>query len=217
MSQASTITYTPPVAQQRVGQLLSYLLHPLFLPLLMGWWLLYQHPVYPLLANAEQRIRWVAMLGVVTLFLPAFVVFLLWRLQFISNVYLRSQRERIIPLNVCILFYFWAYYVLRNLEGVPPALVQWSLGVFIASAAALFTNIFFKISLHTLGFGGLVGFVAWQTATDAHWPPALLPWVLIVAGLAGTARLACQAHKPGEVYAGYLAGVICQVAAGLAS
>jgi hypothetical protein len=33
----------------------------------------------------------------------------------------------------------------------------------------------------------------------------------------GTARLIRNAHEPSDIYAGYLAGVICQVAAGIAT
>jgi hypothetical protein len=202
----------------RIGaQLFSYLLHPLFIPAVVSWLLLYRHTVYFLVIDDQSRIRLLAMIVVVTLFFPAFVVFLLWRLKFISNLYLETQRERIIPLNVSIIFYFWAYYVSRNLDVVPPALVQWLMGVFITASAALFTNIFFKISLHTLAFGGAITFMAWQLATDPHWPRLWLLITMLLAGIAGTARLARRAHSPSEIYAGYLAGAICQIAAGLAS
>jgi peptidase E len=40
----------------------------------------------------------------------------------------------------------------------------------------------------------------------------MLPVVLLIAGLTGTARLLREAHSAGEVYAGYLAGAICQLA-----
>jgi hypothetical protein len=199
------------------AQVFSYLLHPLFIPLVVAWLLLYQHPVYSLVVDPPSRLRLIAMIGLVTLFFPAFVVFLLWRLKFISNIYLETQRERIIPLNISIIFYFWAFYVVRNLDVVPPALLQWLMGVFITSSAALFTNIFFKISLHALGFGGLIAFMGWQLATDPHWPRAWLLAALLLGGMVGTARLIKKAHQPSEVYAGYLAGVICQIAAGIAS
>jgi len=113
------------------------------------------------------------------------------------------------------LFYFWAYYVSRSIEAVPPAFLQWMLGVFLCGCAAEFTNIFKKISLHMIGMGGLVAFMAWQQATDAHWPTWWVPMALLLAGLVGTARLLKNAHAPSEVYAGFLAGIICQLAAGL--
>jgi membrane-associated phospholipid phosphatase len=48
--------------------------------------------------------------------------------------------------------------------------------------------------------------------TDPFWPFWMLPVVLLIAGLTGTARLLREAHLPSEVYAGYLAGAICQLA-----
>jgi membrane-associated phospholipid phosphatase len=89
------------------------------------------------------------------------------------------------------------------------------LGVFLCGCAAEFTNIFKKISLHMIAMGGLVAFMAWQQATDAHWPVWWVPMTLLLAGLVGTARLLKNAHAPSEVYAGFLAGIICQLAAGV--
>ena len=131
-------------------------------------------------------------------------------------MYLEDQKERIIPLVGGLIFYFWAYYVGRNLEYMPPSLQQWLLGVFLCSCAAMFTNIFKKISLHSIGVGGFITFCALQQATDPHWQGKWLFIGLLAGGLVGTARLVKNAHEPSEVYAGYLAGIICQVAAAIA-
>jgi hypothetical protein len=113
------------------------------------------------------------------------------------------------------MFYFWAYYVSRNLEAIPQSLQQWLLGVFLCSCAAMFVNIFRKISLHAIGMGGTIAFAAWQQATDNHWPHFKLLASMLLAGMVGTARLIRSAHKPADVYAGYLAGAICQWASGV--
>jgi hypothetical protein len=198
---------------QSVGQVWSYLLHPLFLPLIISGLILYRHPLVSLLANDGEKIRLMVMTGINTILFPALIVFLLWRLKFVQNMYMTTQRERIIPLSVSVIFYFWAWYVSRNLDFAPQALQQWLLGVFLASCAANFTNIFFKLSLHTLGWGGVIGFFLARSFTDQYWPAGWIIPALLLAGLAGTARLLKSAHQPAEVYAGYLAGIICQVAA----
>ncbi len=65
-----------------------------------------------------------------------------------------------------------------------------------------------------IGLGGMAAFCAWQQATDIYWPAYLLPVSLLLSGIVGTARLICRAHEPSEIYAGFLAGIICQLAVG---
>jgi hypothetical protein len=197
------------------AQLISWLAHPLFIPAYVAAILLFGHRINMLMIPYETRVRIMAMVMINTVLFPGLLVFLLWRLGFLKSVYMATTKERIIPLTVGLMFYFWAYYVGRNLEVIPFALQQWLLGVFLCSCAAMFVNIWKKISLHGIGMGGLVSFCAWQQATDNHWPMFLLLPSVIIAGLVGTARLIRGAHEPSDVYAGFLAGIICQVAAGI--
>ncbi len=186
----------------------SYLLHPLFLPSLITAYIVFAHPVYRLLLGRFTAMQaWISV-TLNTVLYPALLVFLLWRLKFIESIQLRTQKERIVPLVVNILFYFWAWYVSRNVETFPLVLRQWLMGIFLSSCAAMFTNIFMKMSLHAIGWGGVAAFCILQQANDANWPQMLTPVVLVLAGLVGTARLALGAHKPGEVYGGFLAGAI---------
>ncbi len=69
-------------------------------------------------------------------------------------------------------------------------------------------TIFYRISLHTIAWGGLTGiFVALCLRFGLvfiHW----LIGIIILAGFSGYARLATQAHKTSEVYTGYVTGFI---------
>lgn len=199
---------------QIAAEVWSYIAHPLLVPGFIAAFLLLAHPLNGILLEATIRLRWLVMILLNTILFPALVTFLLWRLGFTSSVQLPTQRERIIPLVVSIIFYFWAWNVSRNLTDFPPMLVQWLLGVFLSSCAAMFVNIFMKMSLHTLGMGGLLMFniVAVQ-ADPMYWPLWMVQVAILAAGITGTARLLRQAHTPGQVYAGYLAGIICQLVA----
>ncbi len=198
---------------RRIAQVFAVLLHPLFIPGVVAAWILLLHPIHIILLPEGTRVRLLAMVLLNTVFFPALVVFLLWRLGFISGIQLKGQKERITPLIISIIFYFWAWNVSRNLEDVPQALIQWLLGVFLCSCAAMFTNIFMKISLHTLAMGSLMVFSLLMLLHDPYWPHWMLHLSILLAGISGTARLLREAHRPGEVYAGYLAGAMCQLAA----
>ena len=210
---AGRLSFSKPL--RALAQLVSWLAHPLFVPAIFAGILLFVHPINQLMIPYPVRIRIMAMVGINTVLFPGLLAFLLYRLGFMKSIYMESQKDRIIPLVVGIMFYFWAFYVGRNLDVIPPSLQQWLLGVFLCSCAAMFTNIWKKISLHGIGMGGAITFCAWQQATDTHWPSFLLIPVLIIGGLVGTARLIRGAHDPSDIYAGYLAGAICQVAAGI--
>jgi hypothetical protein len=210
MQAAPTILHAPPV--RVFAQVLSYILHPLFIPAALAAWLLLKHPLYTLLLNEPARVRLLAMVMLNTILFPGLIAFLLWKLGFIKSLHLDTQRERIFPLVANIIFYFWAWNVSRNLENIPTPLIQWLLGVFLTSCAAMFNNIFMKISLHTLAMGGWIAFSVLMMIHDPFWPTWMLPLSLVLGGLSGTSRLIREAHLQGEVYAGYLAGAMCMVA-----
>jgi len=197
------------------AELVSWIVHPLFIPAIVAWIILFQHPINQLMIPYEIRILKMAMVLINTVLFPGLVMFLLYRLGFLKSMFMHTMRDRIIPLNAAIFFYFWTYLVARNSETIPASLQQWLLGVFLCSCAAMFTNIWKKISLHGIGVGGLITFCAWQQATDNYWPKFILILAIILAGLVGSARLIREAHEPSDIYAGYLIGAICQVAAGI--
>src|SRR5258708_35677966 len=61
---------------------------------------------------------------------PAFSVFLLWRLQFITSIRLRTTKERILPYIIAMIFCWWTWNVFKNLSDVPPAACHFSLRAF---------------------------------------------------------------------------------------
>ncbi len=215
VSSASAELNQQPAALRIVAKFLSYLFHPLFIPLYITLVLLWLHPINSLLLDQKRRVLLTAAVFMSTAFFPAVSVFLLWRLQFVDNIYLRQQKERIIPFVISMFFYFWIYYVSRNLDYFPQSLRMFLLGVFLSSASALFANIYTKISMHGIAVGGLAGFAVLQQFTDVHWLPLWTHIAIIIAGVVCTARLILSAHKPVDIYSGFFTGVLCQVAAWL--
>ena len=202
-----------PMLLRVAAKLLSYIFHPVFVPAMVTAVLLWLHPMNKLLISDFNKPRLLAMVFLYTGFFPAFAVFLLWRLKFIKSIYLRTQKERIIPFVVAMFFIFWIYYVSRNLPSFPVSLRQFLMGVFLSSASALFANIYTKISMHGLAVGGMVAFAFTQQFTDAHWQSSWSLTALVIAGAVCSARLLLKAHRPVDVYAGFFTGVLCQVAA----
>ncbi len=74
-------------------------------------------------------------------------------------------------------------------------------------------NIFVKVSMHTTAAGGMLGLVIVLMIISPVNMAVPLFIALLIAGLVGTARLLLGAHKRGDVWLGYLIGIIVQVAA----
>lgn len=193
------------------AHVLSYIFHPLFIPAYVVAVLLWLQPFNSLLINSFYKPRMLAMVILYTAFFPAVVVFLAWRLKFVKNMYLQERTDRIIPFVASMFFYFWIYYVSRNLNYFPVSFKQFLLGVFLSSASALFANMYTKISMHGIAMGGMVGFMFRQLFVDGFFPREIALLGLLVAGAVCTARLILQTHKPIDIYAGFFVGILCQL------
>lgn len=195
------------------AHILSYIFHPLFIPSYVVGMLIWFHPFNNLIISSFYKPRMMAMVILYTAFFPGIVVFIAWRLKFIKNLYLEERTERIIPFVSTMFFYFWIYYVSRNLDYFPVPFKQFLLGVFLSSASALFANMYTKISMHGIAMGGLVGFMFRQLFMDGYFPINYAFIGLLIAGAVCTARLILNAHKPIDIYAGFFVGIACQLVA----
>jgi hypothetical protein len=193
-----------------LGQLVSIIFHPLFIPTYIFCLLMEVVPYE--FANISQ---WELTLRLFscfwwTAFLPAFAIFLLWRLQFISSILLKTQKERIVPFIFIMIMYWWMYYLSRNFTDQPLVLRFFYMGIFLSTVVGLILNSYLKISLHGMAAGGAVtaiGLFSWFYAIPL-WI-YLIPAVLL-AGLIATARMLVSDHSTREIYLGLVMGAICQ-------
>ncbi len=190
--------------------ILSWIFHPIFIPVYVIAFMVYLHPTYfaGFSQQAKQQTSLVVLLNMV--FFPLLSIVLLKALGFIESIYLHTQRDRIIPYIACSIFYFWAYLVFKKQGIYPTVLPSFIFGVFLSCNAALMANIYQKISIHAMGVGGWLGFflvVAFSQTMLMTWPVSM---VILIAGLVCTSRLLISDHTNKELYTGLFLGVICQ-------
>lgn len=196
-----------------IAKCLSYIFHPLFVPLWVALFLTYIHPTAFAGFSFPERRQVLLIIGLNLVFFPLLTVLLLKALGFIDSFYLESQRDRIIPYIAAGIFYFWAYTVFRQQPQYPLLLTSFILGAFLAASAALILNIYFKVSMHAIGIGGWLGIflvLAWQNSMQMTWP---LASVILITGLVCSSRLLLGKHQPGDMYAGVLVAVLFQLIA----
>lgn len=198
-------------ALQMAAKVISYLFHPLVIPLYMGWFFVYVLRLFPD-RTPWQQTQLIIQFFVSYTLLPLVTVLLLKGLGFIDSVYLKTQKERIIPFMASMIFYFWVWYVFKN-QSFPKPAILFSLAVFLVTCLGVFFNNYFKVSMHALSAGVVVILMIIVSLTSSTNYGPYLSITLLLAGLVCTARLLNADHKPFEVYAGLLLGTVAQLVA----
>ena len=198
-----------------LAHLFSYLFHPIFIPLYAVAFLVFIHPSYFSGFSMAAKKQTLLIVFINAVAFPILAVVLLKAVGFIQSIFLKTQKYRIIPYMSCGIFFFWAYLVFKNQTNYPLILSSFLLGVFLASSAALLANIYFKISMHATGVGGLLGIFLLIMKSNTM----LMTWPLCIAiaitGLVCTARLLISDHSIKEIYIGLIAGLLSQFVAAI--
>jgi hypothetical protein len=152
--------YKPSKVTIVFAKVISYLFHPLFIPTYIYLFLVYQFPME--FADTTELGMQLKLISVffITAFLPAFSVFLLWKLDFSNSVFLRTQKERIIPFFISMFMYWWMFYLSGNMKDQPAVLRFFFFGLFAATPIGVIINNYIKISLHGMAMSaGLMAMI----------------------------------------------------------
>ncbi|MCX6183305.1 MAG: hypothetical protein NT150_15435 [Bacteroidetes bacterium] len=198
------------------AKILSYLFHPLFMPT-YGLLLLFfsnQLTGFNLYAVPEAMAdnRMIFLIVILfTMILPGLSALILKRMGEIKSLEMNSNRERLLPFALTGGCYLLASVVLQNVVDHPNQLILIVLaGAQLAILLALVISVFWKISIHMIGIGGIVGTeILMMHLFHFSWD-LMLYGTLLIAGLVGFARLRLNAHQPFEVLAGFILGVITE-------
>lgn len=211
-----------------LSRLVSSLFHPIFI---LNYVLILLFLVNPYLfgiQDSKQKGLLFISVFLLSVFFPLFTIVVMKLVGFIDSIEIKDRKERIMPLIITGVFYLWLYVNIRQNSIVPSAFSIFVLGATIALFIAFFINNFSKISLHTVGMGGLVAMVflirnyfSYQVFYFSFGPlgsyaislDLIFFLSIIFAGLVGTSRLHLNAHRKQDVYMGYLVGFLAQVIA----
>jgi hypothetical protein len=204
-----------PTGIRIAAKIISYIFHPVFVPLMVIWFLAYEHPT--MYAGFQPWLKDTAVMGAAFIaftFFPVITILLLKGLKFIDSIYLRTQKERVIPFLACMIWYFWITYVwfsfgkTRNAVDMPHEAVQFAMATFLSTVIGLMVNIKMKVSLHAISMGIVVTFFTLLAFSQDLNFGIYLTVALFVAGLVCTARFIVSDHTSQEVYGGLAVGVV---------
>lgn len=194
------------------ARVISIVFHPLFIPVYVSWFLIYVYHIFPAYTGWDKNVLLIRFLVIYSVF-PLATILLAKALGFVQTIYLKTQKDRIIPYIACGVYYFWMWYVLRNQPQIPDELVMFSLAIFLASSIGLILNIYMKVSMHALAVGVAGTFILLLGYRSAINLGPYISVAFLIGGLVSTARLINSDHEPKEVYFGLAFGAIAQLVA----
>lgn len=190
---------------KRLAQFLSVAFQPLFVPV-YTMLLVFNtdtYITYAVTPEVRQFIYGVVVIN--TVMLPMAVFFFLMRKGIVKSLHMHTAEERTLPFLTVIIFQLSTYFLFLRLP-MPKLIPDLVLASVASVAVALLINLRWKVSIHMLGMGGLVGTfigLALRYQVEALQPVMTL---VILSGLVGYARLRLNAHTPAQVYVGFLIG-----------
>jgi hypothetical protein len=202
-----------------IASLISYIFHPVFVPVYLVGFLLFIHPYLFAGYSFKNKILVLAQAFMMLSFFPLVSVLLLKALKFISSVYLHTQRDRVIPFIACMTWYFWLWYVWNNMgksddnADIPVEAVRLALAIFISTIIGLMANIKMKISLHAIAMGVMTSFMVILGLTQEVNFAVYISVALLITGLVLTSRFVLSDHTTSEVYGGLFVGIISMLIA----
>lgn len=189
-------------------KIISYVFHPLLFSFIGSFFFVLLSPIH-ILKKQEYIILLIIFLS--TYILPLFLLSFLKKMNVIDSFHLKTINERKLPILFFIMLSYLIGKLLTNIQVVD--LLAFSFfGIALALSITyllFYTKI--KSSLHTMGIGGVLGFViimSYEYQLNFNFILALL---FILSGLIALSRLKLQAHKPMEIYIGFLIGIISQL------
>jgi len=189
-----------------MSKLISYLLHPVFVPLI-GLFLILNSDAYISVIDIRIVRMLYLIVGTFTILLPLALISLFLFSGFIHSVNINDRRQRIIPYFITFILFYIAYFLVKKLP-VSSFISSFLFASAISLLIIIIITYFWKISSHMAGMGGLAGLMlslSYVFNTDTMY---FLVIVFFVSGLLASARIRLNEHKPEEIYTGFILGFI---------
>ena len=205
---ASELSFPRPI--DIFARMISFIFHPLLVGVYMAAYLVFINSYY--YAYIPRMASFFNFLTVVNnnFIFPVLVVLLMRGLGFSKSIYLRTQKERIVPYIASMIFFFWTWNVFYHQQEIPQVMKDMCQGIFFSSIAGMMANNYFKISMHAIGVGGLLGLMIVVLLDGQMYSFIPLAISIIVAGLVMSSRLITRDHQPGDILAGFIVGIASQ-------
>jgi len=144
-----------------------------------------------------------------TIILPLMSILFLIKNKLVSSLEMSDHKERSVPLFITAIWMSYGYYKIGEILVVSPILKAELLGAIIIIFIASAISKYWKISLHMLAIGGVVGVLFSLNILFGDLLEIIILSV-VFAGILGFARLNEKAHNHAQIYTGFLVGFLIE-------
>ena len=189
-----------------LAKILSVVFHPLLM-LVYGLAIIFSAPtLFGYLPVEIKKLLFLIVL-VNNIFLPISLLPIFMHRNIISSWTISDRKERTIPLILTTLLYGATSFIIFRYQ-IPFFLKSYIFSAFFLSLIVTVINLWWKISLHSVGAGALTGIVL-ILSFRMHAPLVdYLILVIVIGGLVLSSRLRLNYHNPSQVWLGFLSGFL---------
>ncbi|MFC4871593.1 PA-phosphatase [Negadavirga shengliensis] len=191
---------------RKLALALSVVFQPLMVPSVIISVLFY---VVPEATAVPSGAKWsiLLLISLTTFFIPLLGIIGMRMTTTIRCFQMPDKKERLMPFSLISVFYIMTsvfFYIKLNVDSLLVGTM-----FMVTSCLILLTLVtaFWKISAHVTGLSGLLAVIV-VLHLKFHSSDLLYPLILalLICGAVGSARLYLNAHKPSEVYGGFVLG-----------
>lgn len=201
--------------ERDLALLMSILFHPVMLPTLFFIFAAAVTPdILAPFSNSSLQLRFILLIFITTMAVPVVMLcmhFILSKRKIsMDMLYLQNTKDRVYPFLHTGLFYAGITYLFYANLQLNPFICSFMGMVSFAVLLSAGISVFYKISAHTLALSALTGYVFLLHFFLPDRDLLLSGCALIfITGLVATCRLFLNAHSLGQVFVGFLTGLLC--------
>jgi len=188
-----------------LAKITSIVFHPLFMPL-YGMLIIFSAPtLFGYLPFPVKRLLFLVLL-INNVILPVSLLPFFYYRKIITSWSIDDRRERIIPLLITTLLYSSTLFIIYRFP-VPAFIKSFIIAAFFLSLTVTVITFWWKISIHSVGAGALIGLVillSFRMHTPLVW---YLVATVVIGGMLLSSRLSLNLHNPQQVWGGFVTGL----------
>ena len=188
------------------ARFMSMIFTPFYLPL-VGLVALFLFSYMSLLPLAY-KLPMLLTVYISTILMPSLLIHLYRRFQGWTSKELGRKERRIVPYLISILCYFGCFFLMEY-RNTPRVISIILVAALVIQMVCALINVWWKISTHTAAIGGVAGGLVVYSIAFSFNPIWWLAFVILLAGMVGTARMILRQHTLAQVVTGFLVGVVC--------
>jgi hypothetical protein len=201
--------------ERDLALLVSILFHPVMLPTLFFVFAAVMTPdILTPFSNSSLQLRFILLIFITTMIIPVVMLcmhFLLSKRKIsLDMLSLQNTKDRVYPFLHTGIFYAGITYIFYANLHLNAFICSFMGMVAFAVLLSSAISVFYKISAHTLALSSLTGYVFLLQFFLPDVDLLISGCVLIfITGLTATCRLFLNAHTLGQVFVGFVAGLLC--------